>query len=79
MKFEALNVPSLTPEIADSLTKTLTNLPGVQEFVIVVEKRQFHIIFDPEKLPFHILAQAMGSAGCPIQDISAATFNQSAG
>lgn len=73
-RFQALNVPRLTEEVAQKLEIFLNNQPGVEAFTISVEKRQFHIIFDQTQIGFEQLARVLANAGCPLQTINAALF-----
>jgi hypothetical protein len=72
LKFEALHVPALTPEVAGRLEKSFESLPGVEDFKINIETREVHVVFDESLLGFLTLTQEMATAGCPLRGISAA-------
>ncbi len=74
MEFKALRVPILTAEIAGNLEASLRNLPGVEQFAIILETQELHIIFDENRLGFQTLAQEMAKAGCSLRDIDAAVL-----
>src|SRR5512139_522545 len=72
LKFEALHVPALTPEVACRLEQSFESLPGVENFKIDMETREVQVVFDESQLGFLTLTQAMATAGCPLRNISAA-------
>lgn len=72
LKFEALHVPALTPEVAGRLENSLRNLPGIEKFKINLEAREVQVVFDESQLGFLTLTQAMATAGCPLRNINAA-------
>lgn len=72
LKFEALHVPALTPEVAGRLENSLRNLPGIEKFKINLETHEIQVVFDESRLGFLTLTQAMATAGCPLRNISAA-------
>ncbi|MFQ5612629.1 MAG: cation transporter [Anaerolineae bacterium] len=76
IEFKALHVSLLTEEIAANLEDRLNNLPGVENFNIVLDVGELNIVFDERQLDFRTLAEEMATAGCPWQNINAALFNQ---
>jgi hypothetical protein len=69
LKFEALHVPALTPEVADRLEKSFESLPGVENFKIDMETREVQVVFDESQLGFLTLTQAMATAVCPLRNL----------
>ena len=72
MKFTALRVSMLTEEVAVKLKVLFSDLPGVEQFTLALEKQELHIIFDESRVDFRILAQEMARVGCPLRNIEAA-------
>jgi copper chaperone CopZ len=72
LKFEALHVPALTPEVAERLESSLRSLPGIEKFKVSLETHEIQVVFDESQLGFLTLTQAMATAGCPLRNISAA-------
>ena len=72
MEFRALHTTSMTEELARRLEVLLTNLPGVQKFIIAVERQEFCIVFDETQLGFRTLVNEIGRVGCPLRSINAA-------
>ena len=72
MEFRVLHTTSMTEELARRLEALLNNLPGVQKFIIVVERQEFCIVFDESQLGFRTLVDEIGRAGCPLRNINAA-------
>lgn len=74
MEFKALHIPTLTEEVAARLETGFRRLPGIQQFTITVETREFRIVFDENQVGFRTLVQELEKAGCPLRGISAALF-----
>ncbi len=72
MEFRVLHTTSMTEELARRLEALLSNLPGVQRFIIAVEKQEFCVVFDETQLGFRTLVHEISQAGCPLRNINAA-------
>ena len=76
MKFTALRIPMLTEEVAVELKVLFSNLPGIEQFTLALEKHELHILFDESRLDFQTLAREMARVGCPLRNIEAALLRQ---
>jgi hypothetical protein len=76
IEFRALRVPALTEEVAAKLELLFRDLPGIERFTITLATQELQVVFDEEQLDFRILVQALAKAGCALQTIPAALFNQ---
>ena len=72
MEFRVLHTTSMTEELARQLEALLSNLPGVQKFIIAVERQEFCIVFDESQLGFRTLVDEITRVGCPLRSINAA-------
>ena len=72
MEFRVLHTTSMTEELARRLDTLLSNLSGVQKFIIAVERQEFCIVFDETQLGFRTLVDEIARIGCPLQSINAA-------
>ena len=71
MELKALNVPTMTEEVADKLRTLLQGLDGIEHFYINLEGQELRIIFDEGRLGFQLLSQRLATAGCPLRSITA--------
>ena len=69
-----LRVSTLTADTARKLETVLSNLPGVEAFIITLETQELHIVFDQNRLDFETLMRTMAQAGCSLRDMSAAVL-----
>jgi nucleotide-binding universal stress UspA family protein len=76
IEFKALRVPTLTEEVAVKLELLFRDLPGIEQFTITLATQELQVIFDEDRLDFRILVQVLAEAGCALQTIPAALFNQ---
>lgn len=68
----ALRVSTLTADTAQKLEVVLNSLSGVEEFTIILETQELHILFNQNQLDFRTLVEEMAGVGCFLRDISAA-------
>lgn len=72
MEFKVLRVSTLTEEVAGNLEALLSNLPGIEQFEIMLETKELSILFNENQLGFQTLTKELAKAGCSLRDIDAA-------
>jgi hypothetical protein len=74
MKIKAFSAPTLTSAVADRLTATLGNRPGVDALKINPDTQELYIAFNEQLLDLPTLIGLMADAGCPLRTINAVFF-----